>query len=403
MTPAFCRTKAPSIAPWTALTWAVVAAVIGAGEMPVAFAQQGVLRRPASNASPSPAARKGAVASPKVGAAATGQRSPASRAPSQRAQRAPSSGVKQTSAVVSADAGVVLAGGAMSTADCRECGRQGCGKCRAIGGRLGQACNGLCDQGGCPAHCPVRPDQFGYYATRWRSWPGQGVKQTGAFDPASTPVLPPRSEVPGMAEELSLPSQEADESIDDEAVDEEQAEDDGAGMDDASAPAGDAGGDATEPEAGTQPAAEPPAGNRKPNAANGDKDATDAAAPPAAALEPIDSLLDPSAASGAPAIRPSQGRAWSRLSSGTAGTRSPAQAGSVVRMSAPVDGGASVPRERAPQEGMKYRSPGQRMVEEDEGSVGRWRAKAAAAGRTEGSVPVNPLRGVTAQPGNPLR
>lgn len=404
MTPAFRRTNTPSSSPWTALTWAVLAGVVGAGGMPVVFAQQGVSRRPATSAAPSTPARKGVAASPKQTVAATGQRSSASRAKPQRAQRASSSGVKQTSAVVSADGGVVLAGGAAATADCRDCGRQGCGKCRAVGGRLGHVCNGLCDQGGCPAHCPVRPDQFGYYATRWRSWPGQGVKQTGAFDPASTPVLPPRSEVPGMAEELSLPSQEAEESVDDEAEDDEQAEGGGAAMDDASAPSGGAQGDAAEPEAGKQPAAEPSAPDRNPDGSDGDKDVTDAAIRPADALEPIDSPLDTSDAAATPATRQTQAEAWSRLSVGTASeTRSPADAESVVRISAPVGGSADVPREQTRQAGMKYRSPGQRMVEEDEGTAGRWRAKAAAAGGTGGSAPANPLRGVTAQPGNPLR
>lgn len=399
MTAAICRTTAHSIAPWTALTWAVVAGLIGASGAPVVFAQQGVSRRPASTASPSPSARKGVAASPKQVAATPGQRAPASRAAPKRAQRAPSSGVKQTSAVVSADGGVVLAGGAMATADCRDCGRQGCGKCRVTGGRLGHLCNGLCDQGGCPAHCPVRPDQFGYYATRWRSWPGQGVKQTGAFDPATTPVLPPRSEVPGMAEELSLPSEDAEASMDDEAEDDEEAEE--AAMDGASAPAAEAEGNATDVEAGKQPAAEPT--GRKPDDVDGDNDVTDALTPPADAAAPIDSLLDTSAASDAPAMRQAPARAWSRLSSGTGETRSRTQAGSVVRMSAPVGGGAEAPREESRQEMTKYRSPAQRMVEEDEGAVGRWRAKAAAAGGTVGNAQPNPLRGVTAQPGNPLR
>jgi len=398
MTPAICRTKTHSIAPWTALTLAVVAGVIGASETTVVFAQQGVSRRPASTASPHPAARKGAAASPKQGVAVPGQRAAASRAAPQRAQRAPSSGVKQTSAVVSADGGVVLAGGAMATADCRECGRKGCGKCRMTGGRLGHMCNGQCDQGGCPAHCPVRPDQFGYYATRWRSWPGQGVKQTGAFDPATTPVLPPRSEVPGMAEELSLPSEDAEASMDDEAEDDEQAEE--TAMDDASAPAADAEGNATDAEAGKQPAAQPTAPDRKPDDADGENDVTDALAPPADAAAPIDSLLDTSAA---PAMRQTPARAWSKLSSVTGETRSLTQAGSVVRMSAQVGRGAESPREESRQETTKYRSPAQRMVEDDEGAVGRWRAKAAAAGGTGGNAQPNPLRGVTAQPGNPLR
>ena len=45
----------------------------------------------------------------------------------------------------------------------------------------------------------------------------------------------------------------------------------------------------------------------------------------------------------------------------------------------------------------------QKLVEQSEQAVGRWRAKAAVAGATVGSTAANPLRGVTAQPGNPLR
>jgi hypothetical protein len=225
------------------------------------------------------------------------------------------------------------------------------------------------------------------------------VKQTEAFDPATTPVLPPRSEVPGMAEELSLPSEDAEASMDDEAEDDEEAEE--AAMDGASAPAAEAEGNATDVEAGKQPAAEPT--GRKPDDVDGDNDVTDALTPPADAVEPLDSVLDTSAASDAPAMRQAPARAWSRLSSGTGETRSRTQAGSVVRMSAPVGGGAEAPREESRQEMTKYRSPAQRMVEEDEGAVGRWRAKAAAAGGTVGNAQPNPLRGVTAQPGNPLR
>ena len=61
-------------------------------------------------------------------------------------------------------------------------------------------CDGQCGRPGCPAHCPVRPDRFGFYGTQWRTWPGTGVVQA-SFTEASTPVRPPRSEVPSADEE----------------------------------------------------------------------------------------------------------------------------------------------------------------------------------------------------------
>jgi hypothetical protein len=55
----------------------------------------------------------------------------------------------------------------------------------------------------CPAHCPVRPDVFGFYGTQWRRWPGAGVVPASATD-AAAPARPARSQVPSAAEE-SLP------------------------------------------------------------------------------------------------------------------------------------------------------------------------------------------------------
>ena len=239
----------------------LVAATFGAGGGPELFAQQSVPgptpRRAESSARTSKQGQRAAAtasnATPKRGAqvGASGAATTAARGRSPAVARAATSGVRQTSATVSADGGVVLAGGALASADCRQCGRQGCGKCRPVGDRLGLHCNGLCEQGGCPAHCPVRPDQFGYYATRWRSWPGQGVKQVGHFDPATTPVVPPRSEVPGMEDELALPSQRDEAAPNEEEEEEEEAmadaEDDAGGKNDA--PAGDA-----EPAAGADSA-----------------------------------------------------------------------------------------------------------------------------------------------------
>ena len=64
----------------------------------------------------------------------------------------------------------------------------------------GRCGTGGCGKPGCPAHCPVRPDRFGFYGTQWRAWPGQGVVQA-SFDEAATPVRPPKSEVPTADEE----------------------------------------------------------------------------------------------------------------------------------------------------------------------------------------------------------
>lgn len=114
--------------------------------------------------------------------------------------------------------GVVQAGASLVSVDCRRCGRRGCNECRTAGGRLGLPCNGRCEAGGCPAHCPVKPDQFGYYATRWRNWPGQGVRQVSHFDPATTPVVPPRSMVPPVEEEATIGPEEPGSGAEDEAA-----------------------------------------------------------------------------------------------------------------------------------------------------------------------------------------
>ena len=69
-----------------------------------------------------------------------------------------------------------------------------------------QRCNGQCRDGGCPAHCPVRPQTFGFYGTQWRPWPTQVAEETRDVR-AATPVPPPKSAVPGIDEE-SLKSAE---------------------------------------------------------------------------------------------------------------------------------------------------------------------------------------------------
>lgn len=383
----------------------MVAAILGVGASPVLFAQQlprGVTqRRPeASNGSSVPGQRVAAAnAGEKRPASAPGAKAPRSRAPA--ADHA-ASGVQQASSTAAVGDGVVLAGGAMASGDCRQCGRRGCGKCRPAGDRVGLPCNGLCEQGGCPAHCPVRPDQFGYYATRWRSWPGRGVKQVGHFDPATTPVVPPRSEVPGMEEELALPSLRdqtpAEEDEDEEEEDKAEGEQPAQGPGDTAQPADGVGtsdkGDRVEGDGPTANAAGA-TGGEDIDAKSGEK------AKPSKA--PLDGLLDTSGADATRQVSPVTDGAWSNWSRGTTAERQPTAAGSVVRTSGPVEAteGAASPGDR--REGAKLRSPAQRMVEGSDRAVGRWRAKATASGDSSAESAANPLRGVTAQPGNPLR
>jgi hypothetical protein len=81
-----------------------------------------------------------------------------------------------------------------------HCGHGRCshGACRRDG----------CEIPGCPAHCPVRPASFGYYDTRWRTWPGHGGEQASGGQPAA-PVMPPKSEVPTADEESPVPGFES--------------------------------------------------------------------------------------------------------------------------------------------------------------------------------------------------
>ncbi len=104
------------------------------------------------------------------------------------------------------DHAVMPAGGAApGQAKCSHCQRSACPQCRLAEGHTHG--HSQCQHGLCPAHCPVRPDVFGYYGTRWRKWPGAGVVQASNND-AATPARPPRAEVPG-AEEESLESDAA--------------------------------------------------------------------------------------------------------------------------------------------------------------------------------------------------
>jgi len=84
------------------------------------------------------------------------------------------------------DPAVVPAGGV----HCTSCGPAGCRHGHHPG----------CREGACVPYCPVRPQQYGYYGTRWRKWPGQDVVQTSG-EQAPSPANPPRSEVPGADEE----------------------------------------------------------------------------------------------------------------------------------------------------------------------------------------------------------
>lgn len=50
--------------------------------------------------------------------------------------------------------------------------------------------------GPCAACCPVRPDQFGFYATHWRPWPGLVPIAPARSTAPPVPATPPRSVVP---------------------------------------------------------------------------------------------------------------------------------------------------------------------------------------------------------------
>lgn len=104
------------------------------------------------------------------------------------------------------DAAVMPAGGT-SSQRCSQCDRAACPHCRQTGGpRPHGTAHSHCQHGLCPAHCPVRPDVFGFYGTQWRRWPGSGVVPASATD-AAAPARPARSQVPSAAEE-SLPREE---------------------------------------------------------------------------------------------------------------------------------------------------------------------------------------------------
>lgn len=90
------------------------------------------------------------------------------------------------------DHAVVPAGGA-----CRGCREPHCRTCR-VGGHRGHHAG--CRDGKCHPYCPVRPQEFGFYDTQWRRWPGQGVVPAAHVQDA-TPARPPKSAVPRIEEE----------------------------------------------------------------------------------------------------------------------------------------------------------------------------------------------------------
>lgn len=94
------------------------------------------------------------------------------------------------------DPAVIQAGGA-----CRGCRDPQCHSCRHAGGHRHHH---TCRDGACHPYCPVRPQEFGFYGTQWRRWPGQGVVPAANLQDA-TPTRPPKSAVPGPDEESRGP------------------------------------------------------------------------------------------------------------------------------------------------------------------------------------------------------
>jgi hypothetical protein len=87
-----------------------------------------------------------------------------------------------------------------------------------------------CREGRCVPYCPVRPQQYGFYGTQWRKWPGQDVVPV-SDERAATPSLPPRLVVPRPNEESSRTG------LDDGAMPDDGAEASGAGLPDVFPPA----------------------------------------------------------------------------------------------------------------------------------------------------------------------
>ncbi len=279
-----------------------------------------------------------------------------------------------------ASSGRVVQATALATADCSHCGRRGCNHCRPAGGRLGLACNGRCDAGGCPAHCPVRPDQFGYYATRWRSWPGQGVRQASHFDPATTPSLPPRSQLPTLDEESGI--EEGDDAGNGEEENEE-ADTTSADSSDA-ASAGQAESDVPTADSMPGPADEPaPAETDRPGERSAEPND-----------DPLEKLLE----------RPKAGDGASGRGSVPRGTRAPAAFTDAGSRPNPLRGGGagwSEGSERAAEANVSTAYVGGDAPVAPRGAPNGWRSLQRGPARDAGAAAS--LRGVTVNPGNPLR
>jgi len=81
-----------------------------------------------------------------------------------------------------------------------------------------------CREGRCVPSCPVRPDHFGYYGTRWRRWPGQDVVAVSG-DRDATPILPPRLAVPEAGEESMRTGEDREEAVTPERAGGDEASD----------------------------------------------------------------------------------------------------------------------------------------------------------------------------------
>ena len=129
----------------------------------------------------------------------TGGAQPSSRPAAGRAgERNPARSPKVDHAVLPAG------GAAAGQARCSQCQRAACPQCRLPEPHHHAHAHAQCQHGLCPAHCPVRPDVFGFYGTQWRRWPGSGVVQASNNE-AATPARPPLAEVPGAEEESLVP------------------------------------------------------------------------------------------------------------------------------------------------------------------------------------------------------
>ena len=131
----------------------------------------------------------------------TGGAQPSSRpAAGQAGERNPARSHKVDHAVLPAG------GAATGQARCSQCQRAACPQCRLPDPQqhAHAHAHAHCQHGLCPAHCPVRPDVFGFYGTQWRRWPGSGVVQASNNE-AATPARPPLAEVPGAEEESLVP------------------------------------------------------------------------------------------------------------------------------------------------------------------------------------------------------